>query len=501
MAKSLKSNFISGITWSGAARFSTQGMRFLITAVLARLLSPAEFGIIGLANVFLVIANYINQLGISAAIIQRKDIDEEHLSSAFWANIVVGIVLSLCVFVSAWPVATFFGNDQLRPVMQVLGLVYFLGAFRMVQNALFSKALQFKKTALIEISSLVLSGTTSIAMALTGFGVWSLVFGQLVNIFSGAIMAWFLSSWRPKFLFNPPKFGKLFDFGIKVMAINVLTALGGSLGFIFIGKFLDVFSVGLYTMSLKVVSIASRRVTRIISQVMFPVFSQMQDNQERFNAAYFKVLKTISLSTFPVLAGLACVAPEFVKVLLGEKWLPIINAVRILCLYGMIGSISSTVGSVFCSKGRPDIELKADFFVLSLLFPFMFVGIRWGFMGIVIAKTIHHVFMIIIYFAMLKPLMNYRISSLYNSLLPGLRNSVAMACVVLVYRNLFKTILDNELLLLISAIFVGAGVYLFLLKYFDSEIFLELKNLIGNKLKKTREKVRSAKSERYSLNV
>ncbi|MCD4781958.1 MAG: MOP flippase family protein [Candidatus Omnitrophica bacterium] len=486
--KDLRDNFISGLTWTAFSRFGTQGVQFVTTFILARLLSPNEFGIIGLANIFLLIANHVNHIGISAAIIQKKDVDEGHLSTSFWINLMVGGLLTILIFLCSWPAARFFSNDLLRPVMQVLSLIFLLGAFRIVHNAVFSKKLQFRKLAMIEMSAVVAGGIVSVSLAFSGKGVWSLVYGRIANIVTAVSLAWYLSQWRPKFIFQFEKFKQLFHFGWNVMLTNIVGYANGSITLAVIGRAIDSYSVGLYSMTTHLIAIPSRRLTQVISQVMFPVFSRMQNDDQRFKLAYFKVLRTIAMLTFPLLVGLACIAPEFVEVVLGQKWIPIVGIMRALTVMGMIGSLTSTVGSIFCSKGRPDIELKLDILIVCIFLPLLFFCMRWKLNGVVAAIVINHFIMLFLFFGAMKPLLKYKTSELFSALYPPLRNCLFMTFVLVLYRIYYLDRWDNQIILLVTCIIIGATVYITCIRFLSKDLYKELKAILMNRFQRVLKK-------------
>ncbi len=485
MSKDLKKNFISGVKWTGISKFGTQGMQLVTTFILARLLSPSDFGLLGLANVFLLIANQINQLGISAAIIQQKDPDEGYLSSAFWTNVLVGLFLTVFVFFLSWPAALFFNNETLRSMMQVLSLVYLFGSLRVVQNALFTKKLQFKKLTVIEIISVGISSAASIGLALAGVGVWSLVCGQLIYVIINMVLVWGLSSWRPAFIFEKRKFDQFFSFGVKVMGTNIMSSTSSSLSAAIIGRFLSITSVGIFNMSMNIIYFPSRITTMILSSVMFPILSHMQDDNERLRAAYFNILKVIATVVFPALMGMACIAPEFVKVVLGDMWLGIINPVRMLFIVGMIDSLVGTVGSIFCSKGRPGIEMKAEFGLLVMLFPMLLLGLKFGLTGIIIAIIIHRFISIITFFLLMRLIIKYNAIEILTSLFTSFRYSIVMGFVVMAYRAVFRIFLHNDVILLFTSMIIGASLYCVLLRFLDVKIYMEFKGLIIANLKST----------------
>ncbi len=492
MTKDLKKHFFHGVVWSGTRRFLEQGIQTVTTLVLARILSPHEFGIIGIANIFILFANTINRLGIVSALIQRKEIDEGHLSSAFWANMVTGVTLCLIMMSISFPAAKFFQNEEVQPVLFTLSFIFIIGALNVVQTAQFSRSFQFGKLAGFSIWEMSTNAVISIGLATAGFGVWSLVWGRLGGVLMGVVVAWYSSSWRPKWLFNPAKFQELFKFGIYSLSINILTYLGQSMDGIIVGRFLGVGPLGIYTMAHNLVSLPQRKMSSVIASVAFPVFSRIQDDHARVSRNYLKMLRYISFVTFPLLIGLMVLAPLFVRIILGEKWAAAIVPIQIMCVLGMYSSLSTTVGSIFSAKGRPDLELKTDVVLLIALAGFLMVGVRYGIIGVAVAVTLMSLVSKPFIFYIVARLLRIRLLEIYKANFWAFISSLVMALVMLgtdyILQTVFHAPMAVRLILLVP---VGAGAYWRLQKIFRIETLSEVYEIFMSNIK-SKEKLKVA---------
>lgn len=487
----LKKHFLHGVVWTGLRRFGEQGIQTVTTIILARILSPQEFGVIGIANIFILFANTINQLGVAGAIIQRKEIDEGHLSSAFWANMVTGVVLCLIMTGLSYPAAVFFKNVQVQPVLATLSLIFILGAFRIVQNARFSRTFQFGKLASIAIGEMLANSVVAIVLAVQGFGVWSLVWGRLFGVLTGGIIAWGQSPWRPKFLFEMEKFKQLFRFGMYTLMTNILTYFGQNLDYILIGRFLGTGPLGVYTMAYNMVTLPQRKISTMITGVAFSVFSRIQDDNKRMARNYLNMLRYISFVTFPLLTGLMVLAPLFVRVVLSEKWEAAIVPMQILCVLGMYSSLSTTTGSIFCAKGRPDLELKTDIVLLTGLVCFLSVGVRFGINGVALAVTLMSFVSKPFIFAIIARLLEIRLWDIYKASAPAFISSVGMAAATILADFMLDKILGVPMAeRFILLLFVAGGSYLAFQKIFKIHTLKEIYEMLAVNLK-ARQEVRA----------
>jgi PST family polysaccharide transporter len=486
MTKDLKKHFFNGVVWSGALRFAEQGMQTITTLILARILSPHEFGVIGIANIFILFANTVNQLGISSAIIQRKDIDEGHLSSAFWANMATGTVLCLAMMFLSWPAARFFRNDDVQPVLFVLSFNFILAALRIVQNAQFSRNLQFGKLASLSAWEMLSNSILTIALAVNGLGVWSLVWGRLFGMGVGTGLTWASSPWRPRTGFQYEKFRQLFKFGIHAMSVNILTYLGQNIDYVIVGRFLGTVPLGFYTMAYNLVTLPQRKISSVLTGVAFPTFSKIQDDNARVAKNYLKILSYISIITFPVLFGLMMVSPYFVNIVLGEKWMPIVRPMQIMCVLGMLSSIATTMGSIFYAKGRPDIEFKADILNVAVLAGALTIGVKFGIVGVAVAVTAVAMIGTPLIFLVITRLIKTTMKAVYQSLYPSLISSLSMGAVMFTCDQFL--IMGNVPELVRLIILVGAGIasYFFFQKFHRFSVIAEVAEIFKQNFSKKR---------------
>lgn len=484
MTKDLKKHFFNGAVWAGLRRFGEQGIQTVTTIILARILSPHEFGIVGIANIFILFANTINQLGISSAIIQRKDIDEGHLSSAFWANVVTGVTLCLLMMSLSWPAARFFRNDEVQPILFVLSFNFILAALRIVQNAQFSRNLQFGKLASLSVWEMLSNSIMTIALAAKGLGVWSLVWGRLFGIGMGTWLAWASSPWRPKCVFQFEKFRQLFKFGIHAMSVNILTYLGQNIDYVIVGRFLGTGPLGFYTMAYTFVTLPQRKISSILTSVVFPTFVKIQDDNARVARNYLKILSYISIITFPILMGLMMVSPYFVKIVLGEKWLPIVVPMQIMCVLGMLSSIATTMGSIFYVKGRPDIEFKADILNLAALAGALTIGVKFGIVGVAVAITAVAIIGTPLIFLIITRIIGTNMTAIYKALHPALLCSLSMSAAMFACDQLLTAGSVPETLRLIILIGIGVLSYFLFHKLYRFPVIAEVAEIFKQNLSK-----------------
>ena len=458
-AETLRKKTLKGIIWTAISNFGQQGIQFVVTIILARLLTPKDFGLVGIASIFIGLATVVNQLGIGAALVQRKDLDEGHLTSAFWTNITMGTVLCILMIGFAPFIASYFKNPQVIPILRVLSLTFLLGSLSIVPGSLLRRELLFNKLAYINISALVISGLVSVILAFLGYGVWSLVWGRIVQVVAGITLIWLIVSWRPSFSFSLKKFKELFSFGISVLGTNLLTYIKKNSDYFIIGKFLGASSLGIYTMAYNMVTLPQRKLSTVITTVAFPAFSKIQDEAEKIREGFFTMISSISFVTFPILAGLCAVAPELVRVFLGEKWVGAIRPIQILCIPGALYSIGTTVGSVFYAKGRPDLEFKCDLISFSILLGLLLVGVRHGIIGVSLAVMLSSIISFFLFFGVLSRLIQISFLQIFRVISANVAISVLMFVGVSVVRLLILRAEYANIVVLPVSILIGSSIY------------------------------------------
>lgn len=378
----LRQKTFKGLFWSFLSQGGRQVSQIVITTILARLLSPNDFGILAMVTVFTNFAMIFSEMGVSSALVQKQDTHERHYYSAFWLNILVGIGLML-IFMAASPlIAWFYKKPELKPILCVVAINFLFSSFTIIQQAILTKEMDFKSLAIRDIIAVVLAGTIGIILAYHGFGVWSLVYQLISFTLINALLLWILSPWRPRFEFAVSDIKDILHFSANLTGFNVLNYFSRNIDQLLIGKFLGTEALGYYSLAYKIMLYPLQNISWVISKVMFPAFSKIQGDLEKVRINYLKMVKAISLVTFPLMAWLFSVAPELVTVFLGEKWKPIIFLIRIFCFCGIIQSIHTTCGGLLLSQGKPEIHLRLGFFSAVLNTIAISIGLQWGVGGV-----------------------------------------------------------------------------------------------------------------------
>jgi len=374
-----------GIAWAMVSQMGRQLTVFVTTVLLARLLQPEDFGLLGMATVFTGFAMLLNDVGVSGALVQRREIEERHLSSMFWLNQLVGLALCLLTVALAPLLARFFATPELARVLSVLSLLFVAGALGIVQQCLLVRAMDFRRLALIETLAVLFAGATAVALAWAGAGVWALVAQLLLVPLATSGGLWLASHWRPKRIFERAALRDLVPFGLRVAGFNGVNYLARNLDYLFVGKFLGAAALGFYTLAYRLMVYPLQAVSSSVSRVSFPAFSRVAGQPEALRAGFLKMTKGVSLVSFPMVLGIFAIAPEFVAFVYGEKWLPTADLLRILCAAGLVQSIGSTAGAVYQAIDRPDVQLRMALLNASLTAVALAVGVRWGLLGVAIA--------------------------------------------------------------------------------------------------------------------
>lgn len=377
----------AGISWSLFSQLGRQLATFGTTVLLARFLSPEDFGLIGMATVFTGLVGIVNDVGVSGALVQRKNIEEVHLSSMFWLNICVGVVLFFLTYFLSDLISEFFSSDRLSDVLKVIGVAFVAGSLSIVQQSILLRGLDFKPLAVIETISVLLAGAVSVLAAFLGFGVWSIVFQLVLAPVFTSIGLWIRSSWRPAFVFDVDALGELVPYGLNMAAVNVVNYFSRNLDYIFVGKYLGAAALGYYTLAYRLMMYPLQAVSTAVARVAFPAFSRNADNLEALGSGYLRMVGGVSLFTFPMVVGVFSIAPEFVAVVFGAEWNETSKILRILCVAGLVQSVGTTVGSIYQAIGRPQFQLRMAILNSSLTAIVLFFAVSHGLEGVALAYS------------------------------------------------------------------------------------------------------------------
>ncbi len=463
----LREKSIKGVMWSGFSQGSRQVIQLVITVILARLLSPDDFGLVAMADVLISFLAIFTEMGLSSALIHKQDINERHINSAFWINLLFGIVLACLFLLSAPLISNFYHSQKLRLIVNALSINLIISSFGIIQLALLTKKMEFKKIAVRDVTAVSISGVAAIYFAAHGMGVWSLVLQSIILTSTNTLLLWVVSDWRPRFVFSISSLKEILPFSTHLTGFNIVNYFARNIDRVLIGKFLGSEALGIYSLAYKLMLVPLQNVSWIISKVMFPALSAIQHDLEGVRVAYQKMCKAISLITFPMMFGLFSLAPELVTIVFGSKWEPSIVIIRILCICGLFQSIHTTSGTILLSQGRSDIQLRLGLFssVYVAVAIAIGIGILGGINGVAIMYTLEQILWILY----AQNVTNAVIGMTLNSFLPPLNKTFSLSFLMALGIFCIKFALSFGENILFFAVYIVAGciLYAYLLIKFD----------------------------------
>ncbi len=426
----LKAKTVQGIGWSGLSQILQVLLQFIITAILARLLAPNDFGLLAMVLVFTNVVNIISDFGLSTALIQRTELTEEHLSSIFWLNIFIGIFLALILSFSSPLIAGFFNEDQLVPITIAIAASIFISFFDSVQTAVLTREMNFKVLNMIKIVSILGGGIIGVTMAFAGYGVWSLVWKTIGFCCIKVILSWTLCRWRPRALLKWLRVKELLKFGLNLTGFSIVNYISRNLDNLLIGRFLGSVSLGYYNLAYRLLTFPLRNISNVFGLVMFPSLSAIQDDKKKVCHAYLKTVRYIAVITFPVMTSLCIIAPQFVRVIYGPQWERSILLLQILAILGLVQSIVTLNGVIYRSQGRTDIQFRVGTIFAVLISISFVIGLRWDIEGVTIAYSATSI--LLTYPLLLIPfkLINLKFSDFLAQLKTVVFATIGMACLV-----------------------------------------------------------------------
>lgn len=384
----LKAKTLSGLTWTLAQQFSTQGVRFIVSIVLARVLLPEEFGLIGMITVFVAIGNALINSGFTNSLIRSMDPDEEDYSTVFFFNLAGSVVVYFLMFFLASYIAIFFKQDALVPIIRVYCLSFIVYGFSEVQMARLTKEMDFKTQMIISIPSLIGGSLVGIIMAYKGFGVWSLVWMALVQSVLNTIQLWWKAKWRPRFVFSKPKFKTHFSFGYKLTVSGLLNTIFDNLYLITIGRFFSAAQMGFYTRADSLKQLPVSNISNALNMVTFPLFASFQTDDLKLKQAYKQIMQMVIFVIAPVLVFLGLLAKPLFRLLFTEKWLPAVPYFQVMCIAGILYPVHAYNLNVLLVKGRSDLYLKLEVIKKILIGVSIAAALPFGIMGLVWSQVV-----------------------------------------------------------------------------------------------------------------
>ncbi len=473
---SIKAKTIHGVVWSAIQNWGSQIGSLVVFIVLARLLEPEAFGLAALANVVLAFMQVFLEQGFAQALIQRKEIEPEHLDAAFWTSLISGILLTVAGFALAVPVANGFQQPQLAPILQWLSVVFVIGSFSRVQQAILERKFAYKAIAIRSLLGTLAGGVTGVVMAYSGWGVWSLIGQQLVQEFVGTLVLWRASDWRPRFRFSVRHFKELFNFGISILAFSFLGFLNNRADDFLIGIFLGSTALGFYTVAYRILTVMTQVLVNTTNQVALPAFSRLQEDPERFRRAFYTATQITSAIAFPIFLGVVVLAPEIVITCFGEQWLPSVPVMQVLSIVGILRSVTYFKGSIFMALGKPQWRLYFGLLSSGLNVVGFAIAVRWGIVAVAYAYLVRAFILFPITQKAVSTLIDASLLQYLRQFIAPLACSLAMSGIILLAKQWLGSSLNSPALLAFCIV-PGAIAYVLAVRLFAPKLFHQILEL------------------------
>ncbi len=480
MIDKLKEKAAKGILWKFIDQGGTQAIQFVSGIYIARILTPEDYGLVGMMAIFLAISQVFVDSGFKATLIQKgTKVTQDDYNVVFYFNFIISVIFFLIIFFCASPLANFYNEPKLVTVAKVLGINLMLVALGAVHQVTLEKRLNFRTITKIRLVSVVLSASTGIVLAIKGFGVWSLVAMTLIESFFRTLLLWIINNWRPSLTFNIEIFNTLFAKGSKILLNGILGQINQNIYSLIIGRYFATTDVGFYSQGRKLQQRVGDFISYSFQGVMFPVLSLIKDNPERLKNSVRKNVTISTLVAYPAIVGLIVIAKPFVLLFLTEKWLPSVYYLQMLSVAGILFTTNLAIRSYLLPLGKFNFlviygaisnGVLLGFILVSLIFN---AGLRW----IIAIKVIHEFLSLIVIAIFSKQFINYRFTEIVKDLIPAFLYSTIMGAIVYTISYVGKV----SFLILAIQIIAGTVIYLGLNYIFNKKLFDELKVLFSPK--------------------
>lgn len=430
MSKSLKKKAVAGMIWTVIQRSSKMGISFISGIILARLLTPYDYGCIGMLHIFMTLAECFIDGGFGSALIQKKRPSHEDYSTIFWWNIALATLMYATLFFAAPAISRFYRISELCIVLRVQGLILFIYALNLVQRNQLHKQLKFRILARVTIFTSIIALIVTIILAYKGFGVWALVVQNLIGAMIPAIIFWGYTKWKPSFIFSLKSFKELFSFGIYMFLTSIINKVNSQLRGLLIGRFYNPTTLGYYSKAGKTESLASQTISHVISLVTYPLYAEVQDEKERLKNMIKRLTMTISYLTFPAMfILLLCAKPLFI-LLYSERWLESVPYFQVMCISGLAICLLSVNLQTIAAIGKSKVMFNWSIIKFIVSISLLFLGlIFYGIWGILFANVISAWFNLFVNFGLVSKYIGYKWYHQIANLLPVAIASVTCAAI------------------------------------------------------------------------
>lgn len=482
MAEDLKKETAKGVVWSGIDKIANGGIQFLANIILARLLTPKDFGLLAIIAIFVQISQTFIDSGFGNALIQKKDRSQADYSTVFFFNLALSIGFYVILYFCAPLIAGFFENEKLTVLTRAVGLNLIIGALVSVHKTRLTIQLQFKIQAVISLISSFVSAIVAIWMAYNDYGVWSLVALTIINITLQVTLIYLMIRWRPSMLFSKTAFKSLFSYSSKLLGASLIHLLYRNIYPIIIGKKFSPIDLGYFNRADTLAMYPPYMIGSVISRVAFPIFSRIQDDNARLRNAYSKYIVFSSLIIFPILVGLFVLAKPLTLIVLREKWLPMVPMLQILCIDWMTDHLCTINLNVLYVKGRSDLALKLEIIKKSLALGIFFISLYWGLIGVCWGRVLYSCCAVYLNSFYTKRLIGITLWHQLKDITTPLTQAALMGIIVWIY---FKYVPLSMEWRLCTAIVIGIIIYFLIILLSKKEYISDIRPLVLSLLKRS----------------
>lgn len=479
LKRTLTQKTATGVAWITGFQVIRQLLQVISVSVLARHVPPAAYGLVAMATLLTNLLETVRDLGIRYAMVREREMPDELVSTVFWFNCMLGGATSLLLIALSWPAVRFFHEPQLAPVIQFVSLSFFLGALSVVPTAMLNRAMAFRKIAVGQTAGAICGTCAAIAVALAGGKVWSLLVGTLTNTCVTTLAMWIYAPVRIRPVFRPSGARHIFKFGAHLTGAIVLNYFSRNTDNVLVGRYLGSGPLGFYQMGYTLMTYPLQNFTATVGQVVYPALAKFPDDLDRLRAAYLRTCRLIALPIFPIMLGLAVTAPSFVRVFLGARWIAVAPLLMVFAPLGAAQALYGTVGLIYNTQGRPDIQLRWTAFS-SVMYVFSFVaGLHWGIVGVAVSYASMWTVLMVPSFVIPFRLIELPGRRFVQALWPTIWPSLAMVSVCWVWlRALHQLGIHNALAELFSATIVGGSVYIGVILWRKPLVLFDLGNTL-----------------------
>lgn len=474
----LKQRATRGLFWSFVDNSANQVIQFIVGIVLARILSPREFGLVGMLTIFIAISQSFIDSGFGNALIRKKECNQNDYSTIFYFNLLAGLFFSLLLILCSGLISDFFHETQLKSLIIVLSFGLVINSFSLIQRTDLTKRIDFRLQAKISVSSAIISGVVGITMALTGFGVWSLVARMMSGYLVTSALLWIFNRWRPLLVFSRKSFSELFGFGSKLLITGLINTIFQNIYLMVIGKVYSAAELGYFTRADQFKSLPQQNLTKVIERVSYPLLSEIQDDNERLLRSYKSLLKNSMFISIIMVFIISAVSHSLVITLLGEKWAVSARFLQILAFAGIFYPMQTLNRNIMMVKGRSDLVLKIEIIKKVLFIPVIIIGILMSINAMIISIVVYglvETFFDCLYSGML---INYSFYKQIKDLLPFFIIGMVIGFITLM---IGRFLIVAEYLKLIAQLTIAGACIVIICEYFGVQEYFEIKKLIKKK--------------------